>query len=126
VTRIIWLLAVSMSLAACATYQAYDGPGQPSSATAVIHGDAKLRAELPLALVIRSVDGREVDLRYASVAVTAGHHVLIVDCQVGGATGGETSRHHVEVDAQGGEKYRLQAEMRPGNASCERVFLERS
>ncbi len=122
--RAIRLLVVSVPLASCATYQAYDGPGQPRSATAVINGDAKLRAELPLALVIRSVDGRTVDLRYASVAVTAGHHLLIVDCQVGGATG-STSRHHVEVDAEGGEQYRLQAEMRPGNESCERVFLER-
>jgi len=122
--RAIQLLIAVAPLAACATYQAYDGPSQPKSATALISGDAKLRAELPLALVIRSVDGRTVDLRYASVAVTAGHHVLIVDCQVGGAAAGETSRHHVEVDAAGGERYRLQAEMRPGNASCERVFLE--
>lgn len=121
--RAIRLLVVSVPLAACATYQAYDGPSQPKSATAVINGDAKLRADMPVALVIRSVDGRTVDLRYASVAVTAGHHVLIVDCQVGGANG-STSRHHVEVDAGGGETYRLQAEMRPSNASCERVFLE--
>jgi len=90
--RAIQLLIAVAPLAACATYQAYDGPSQPKSATALISGDAKLRAELPLALVIRSVDGRTVDLRYASVAVTAGHHVLIVDCQVGGAAAGETSR----------------------------------
>jgi hypothetical protein len=116
---------VLTSLAACATFRAYEGPARPSSQTATIRGDAKLRAEMPLALVIRSVDGREVDLRYSSVSVTLGHHVLIIDCQVGGAAG-STSRHHVELDAGGGESYRLQAEMQPGNVGCGRVYLERS
>jgi hypothetical protein len=123
--RLVLLAVASLGLAACATFQAYEGPARPASGTTIIRGDAKLRAELPLALVIRSVDGRAVDLRYSSVAVTPGHHVIIVDCQVGGATGA-TSRHHVEVDAEGGDSYRLQADMRPGNASCERVYLERS
>ena len=112
-------------LAACATFQGYEGPARPAAGTAIIHGDAKLRAQLPLALVIRAVDGREVNLRYSSVSVTPGHHALIVDCQVGGAAG-STSRHHLEFDADGGASYRLRAEMRPGNASCERVYLERS
>jgi hypothetical protein len=123
--RLTLLAIASLGLAACATFQAYDGPARPASEITIIRGDAKLRAALPLALVIRSVDGRAVDLRYSSVAVTPGHHVVIVDCQVGGATGA-TSRHHVELDAEGGESYRLQADMRPGNASCERVYLERS
>ena len=112
------------ALAGCATYRAYDGPSRAAAEVTTIHGDAKLRAELPLALVIRSVDGRAVDLRYSSIVVTKGHHTLIVDCQVGGAANGSTSRHHVEIDAEGGESYRLQAEMRPGNRSCERVVLE--
>jgi len=125
VKRLLTGGVVLASLAACATFQAYEGPARPASQTATIHGDAKLRAQMPLALVIRSVDGREVDLRYSSVSVTAGHHVLIIDCQVGSAAG-STSRHHVELDADGGESYRLQAEMQPGNANCERVYLERS
>ena len=114
-----------VALAGCATYQAYDGAARPAGETAIIRGDAKLRAGLPLALVIRSVDGRAVDLRYSSVAVAPGHHEVIVDCQVGGASG-STSRHHVELDAQGGESYRLQADMRPTDATCQRVYLEKS
>ena len=114
-----------VALAGCATFKAYDGSGRPGSDTAIVRGDAKLRAELPLALVIRSVDGRTVDLRYSSVAVAPGHHELIVDCQVGGAAG-STSRHHVEFDAQGGESYRLHADMRPNDATCQRVYLEKS
>lgn len=110
-------------VAGCATYQAFDGPSRAAGEVATIRGDAKLRAQLPLALVIRSVDGRAVDLRYSSVVVAKGHHTLIVDCQVGGATG-STSRHHLELDAEGGDSYRLQAEMRAGNRGCERVVLE--
>lgn len=115
---------VLAALAGCATFKAYDGSGLPASETAIIRGDAKLRAELPLALVIRQVDGRGVDLRYSSVAVAPGHHEVIVDCQVGGASG-TTSRHHVEVDAQAGESYRLRADMRPTDATCQRVYLEK-
>lgn len=111
-----------LGLAACATYQAYDGPAHSSSDTAIVRGDAKLRAALPLALVIRSVDGRAVDLRYSSVALAAGHHEIIVDCQVGDAKG-TTSRHHVVLDVQGGERYRLQADMKPRDKTCERVYL---
>jgi len=117
--------ACAVMLAACATYRAYEGPARPASEIAVIRGDAKLRANMPLALVIRAIDGQPVDLRYSSVAVGRGHHSLIVDCQVGGASGA-TTRHHVEVDADGGESYRLQAEMQPGNATCRRVYLERT
>jgi hypothetical protein len=123
--RLLLPAVAALDLAACATFQAYEGPARPAAETAIIRGDAKLRAEMPLALMIRSVDGRAVDLRYSSVAVTEGHHVVIVDCQVGGV-GGTTSRHHVEVDAEGGESYRLQADMRPGNASCARVYVERT
>jgi hypothetical protein len=119
------LIALAFGLSACATFQAYDGPARPASEVAIIRGDAKLSGELPLALVIRAVDGRAVDLRYSSVAVDRGHHLLIIDCQVGGATG-STTRHHVEVDAGGGESYRLQAEMQPGNGACKSVYLEPS
>ena len=123
-SRHLLALVALVTLAGCATFDAYDGASRPASETAIIRGDAKLRAELPLALVIRSVDGRTVDLRYSSVAVAPGHHEVIVDCQVGGASG-STSRHHVELDAQGGESYRLRADMRPTDATCQRVYLEK-
>ncbi len=119
----VTIALITAAVAGCATYQAYDGPSRAAQEITTIHGDAKLRAQLPLALVIRSVDGRAVDLRYSSVAVAKGHHSLIVDCQVGGATG-STSRHHVELDAEGGESYRLRAQMRHGNRSCESVVLD--
>jgi hypothetical protein len=112
-------------LAACGTFQAYEGSHKSANEVAVISGAAKLRATTPLALVIRAVDGKEVDLRYSSVALLPGKHSLLIDCQVGGS-GATASRHELEVEVAAGERYRLQAEMRPGNRSCERVDLEQS
>lgn len=114
------LIAVLAS--GCATYQAYDGAARPASELAIIEGSAKLRTEVPLALVIRSVDGREVDLRYASVAVLPGTHALLVDCQVGGSAGA-TSRHGLKVEVSAGSRYRLEAVMSAGNRSCASVEL---
>jgi hypothetical protein len=115
--------ALASLLCSCATYQAYEGPSRSSSELAIIEGSAKLRSELPLALVIRSVDGREVDLRYSSVAVEPGKHQLIVDCQVGGSAG-TASRHAVVIEVSAGTRYRLNAQMSPGNRSCAGVELE--
>lgn len=121
----IAISVTAATLAACGTFQAYDGSHRPASEVAVIGGAAKLRATTPLALVIRAVDGKEVDLRYSSVALLPGKHTLLIDCQVGGS-GATASRHELEVEVTKGERYRLQADMRPGNQSCERVELERT
>lgn len=110
-------LAAALLLGACATYRAYEGPQKPTSEVAIIEGTAKVRTVLPLALVIRAVDGREVGLQYSSVAVTPGKHEIIVDCQVSGETA-TASRHAIEVDVSAGERYRLSARMSPGNRSC--------
>jgi len=118
------LLAVTLLDAACATYHAYDGPQRPSSEVAVVIGASKLRAAMPLALVIRSVDDRSVDVGYSNVALTPGRHRLLVDCQLGEQPG-TASRHSIDVDVGAGERYRLTAEMRPGNRSCKSVELKR-
>jgi hypothetical protein len=117
--------ALLLAMAGCATFRAYDGERRPAGEVAVISGEAKLRAATPLALVIRAVDGRTVDLRYNSVELLPGKHSLLIDCQVGGEAA-TASRHAVEVEVGAGERYRLRAEMRPGNRSCERVQIERT
>jgi hypothetical protein len=121
--RLFPIALVALALAGCATYQSYEGTRRPREEIAVVHGDAKLRAEMPVAVVIRAVDGRPVDIKYSSVALAPGKHELVVDCQVGGATG-STTRHRLEVDLGGGDSYRLSAEMSPGNRSCAKVVLE--
>lgn len=115
--------ALLLALAGCATYRAYDGERRPASEVTVISGEAKLRAATPLALVIRAVDGRTVDVRYNSVELLPGKHSLLVDCQVAGEAA-TASRHAVDVEVGAGERYRLRADMRPGNRSCERVQIE--
>ena len=117
--------ALLLAAAGCASYRAYEGERRPASEVAVISGEAKFRAATPLALVIRAVDGQTVDVRYNSVELLPGKHSLLVDCQVAGEAA-TASRHSVDVEVGGGERYRLQADMRPGNRSCERVRLERS
>jgi hypothetical protein len=116
---------VLAGVAGCATFQAYDGAHRASSEVAVISGDAKLRADMPVALVIRAVDGRSVDVRYSSVALLPGKHSLLIDCQLGGSTA-TASRHELDVEVVAGEHYRLQADMRPGNRSCDNVQLQSS
>ncbi len=117
------LLVVALLHAACATYHAYEGPRRPAGEIAIVSGASKLRAATPLALIIRSVDDQTVDVRYNSVALTPGAHRLVVDCQLG-AEPGTASRHSIEIDVGAGERYRLRAEMRPGNRSCASVELE--
>ncbi len=114
--------------AGCATYQAYDGPKLARAQVAIIVGSAKIRSGLPLALVIRSVDGRDVGLQYSSVALAPGSHELLVDCEVSGSAtaGGAASRHALRIEVAAGEKYRLTARMSPGNRSCADVALESS
>ena len=117
------LLAFGFLSAGCAIYHAYDGPRRPADEIAIVTGAAKLRAATPLALVIRAVDERPVDVRYSSVALAPGSHQLLVDCQLGEQPG-TASRHSIEVDVEAGERYRLTAEMRPGNRACASVDLE--
>ena len=127
VVRGMLMAALALAASACGTFQAYDGPTRPNSEVAIITGDAKLRTITPLALVIRSVDGRAVDVQFASVAVAPGEHELQVDCQVGGtdaASDSSVSRHSVQANVSAGQRYRLSADMQPGNRACQRVVLE--
>lgn len=116
------LLCVAL-LGGCATYQAYEGPRLPRSQVATVTGSAKIRTLLPLALVIRAVDGREVGVQFASVALTPGVHELLIDCQVTGEAA-TASRHALRVEVEAGERYRLTARMAPGNRTCAEVGLE--
>jgi hypothetical protein len=109
-------------LAGCGTFQAYEGPKRADSELAIVSGSSKFSANTPLALIIRSVDERTVDVRYSSVALTPGKHQLIVDCHLG-EEAAAASRHILDVDVGAGDRYRLDAVMRPGNRSCERVEL---
>jgi hypothetical protein len=110
-------------LAGCATYQAYDGATRPADELAIVTGASKFSANTPLALVIRAVDERTVDVRYNSVALTPGKHQLIIDCQLGDEPG-TASRHVLDVEVGAGDRYRLSAQMQPGNRACASVSLE--
>jgi len=125
IDRTLVVLSLLLAASGCATYRAYEGPGRPSSEVAIIHGDAKVRAFSPVALVIRVVDGQSVDARYSSVALLPGEHDLLVDCQVGvDAATSNTSRFDLKVTLAAGERYRLREELEPGRQSCKSVNLD--
>lgn len=114
-------LQLALALAGCATYQAWDGP-RPDAGVATIQADPRISAGLPMTVSIRQVDARTVGPQFATVAVAAGRHRLLVDCTM--AEGHVTSRHELQVEVEPGGHYRLAAESAAGNRSCGEVRLE--
>ncbi len=120
--RTVAVLLVAALLAACATEQAYDGPRRAAGEVALIAGDPRINAGLPLAAVIRKIDARVVGIGYSRVAVAPGSHVLLVDCMM--AATHETSRFEIDVSVAAGRHYRLMSDSAPGNGRCGAVRLE--
>ncbi len=109
-------------LAGCATERLYAGPARDSGRIAIVEGDPRINAGLPLAAVIREVDGRVLRLGSSRVALEPGRHVLLVDCIM--AETRSTTRHQLKVEVEAGSRYRLVTDSAPGNRSCGAVRLE--
>ena len=117
------LFATGAALAAgCATERLYGGPARPAQEVAIVDGDPRINAGLPLAAVIREVDGRVLALATSRVALEPGRHVLLVDCIM--AQTRSTTRHELKVEVEAGSRYRLAADSAPGNRRCGAVRLE--
>jgi hypothetical protein len=120
-------LLVGLMLTGCGTMRAYDGEKRTDEELAHIAGDWRVRAGAPLSLILRRVDENDLGLRYSGAAVLPGAHRLLVDCTVSATEGAQArvSRHELNVELYEGARYRLQAEMSPGNRDCRDVRLER-
>ena len=116
------LLVLAAMLAGCMTQRAYDGPELARDEIARISGDLRFTAGVPVSALLRQVDGRTLGLSESSVDVPAGKHNLLVDCKV--QETGSTTRHSLDVDVYGGQRYRLVAETGPGLRECTSVRLE--
>jgi hypothetical protein len=114
------LLIVGLTLLGCESLRAYDGPKRADSDLAHIVGDSRV-AGVPLAVILRQVDGADLGVRYNSVKVLPGAHSLLIDCTV--TESKQTSRHHLDVDVDADVHYRLVANTGPGNRVCEDVQL---
>jgi len=113
-------VAACLLLQGCLTLKAYDGARLPSSDLARIQGDYKMRAGAPVTLLLRQVDGLEVDVRFNGVDLLPGRHSLLVDCAIEGRA---ASRHRLEVDVAADRRYVIVAETGRGNRECSDVRL---
>lgn len=112
------ILTATAVLSGCLPLRAYEGPRLPTSETAHLAGDYKIRAGAPLSLLLRQVDGRTLDLRYSAVDLLPGEHRLLVDCVIDGAV---ASRHSVTTLVDAGRRYMLAADTTPGQRECTNV-----
>lgn len=120
--RLAAALATSLAAGACATQAAYDGPTRPRGELAVIEGNPRFNAGLPVVVSVRRVGERDVGVASSRVSVLPGQHRLLLDCTV--AATGTTSRHQLDVEVVAGGRYRLVADTAPGNQRCGEVRLE--
>lgn len=105
------------------TLQAYDGDKQPKAELAIIKGDYRVTAGVPVSLILRRVDERILDWVQSAVAIEPGKHELLVDCLVKEYQ--SQTRHAIEIDVDAGV-YRLMPDMAPGNRTCAGVHLEKT
>ena len=115
-------LLLIITLPACMTQQAYDGPKLPRDAVAHISGDLRFTAGSPVSVILRQVDERALSISQSGVDVSPGSHRLLVDCLVRETS--ETSRFSLDVEVAAGGKYRLFAETGEAREGCVAVHLE--
>lgn len=116
------LIGVSAFCSGCMSAQLYDGAKRDRDDVARIKGDLPITAGLPVTVILRRVDDRDIGLTQSSVDVLEGEHELLVDCRL--AENKSTSRHVLEVEVFGGRTYRLRPETGPGLRECTGVTLE--
>lgn len=120
--RTLALIGAIVSCAACSNYRAYDGEPREREEVAVIVGDFRFNAGLPVTLLLREVDGKRLALQQRGVEVLPGDHTLLVDCVVQETK--RTSRHELQVSVASGRRYGLRAELSPGLTGCASIELE--
>jgi hypothetical protein len=118
--RLLTSLAFAV-LAGCGSQRAYEGPELSRSELARVQADPAFSAGLPVQVVLRKVDDREVPLGRRAVELAPGRHVFVVDCRL--AEPGSTTRFVLEAEVEAGADYRLEAEA--SAVACERVGLTR-
>lgn len=118
--RLVALALLCAMTLACTTQQAYSGAARAADEVALIKGDPKFRLT-PVAVYLRSVDGKALADTQASVQVLPGEHELVVDCVV--STSGDRQRIRLQIMVQAGERYRLEPQLVGANQACETVRL---
>lgn len=118
----LWVLITVICLGGCARLVGYEGVQRSQEEVAVIIGDPKINAGLPMAAVLRKVDDRVISWRVNTVEVLPGEHTVLVDCRMGSST----VRFNLSVNAVAGYRYHTEVTASPGNQSCLNVRLHES
>ncbi len=108
-------------LSGCANFSAYTGEPAKQANVAVIKGVSPWFAISPIGIVIKAVDGKQVNRFASQVRVSPGLHQLDVVCYLEIDEQRFFTRHKLEVNVAGGNLYHLSSQ-RHGDV-C-RVFLE--
>lgn len=120
-TRLLIAALAGAALAGCGSHRAYEGPALPRAERARVAADPAFSAGLPVQVILRKVDDREVPLGRSAVELAPGRHLFVVDCRL--AETGSTTRFALEAEVDAGAEYRLEAEATA--VGCERVELRR-
>ena len=120
-SRLLMATLACAILTACGSYRAYEGPALPRAERARVAADPSFSAGLPVQVILRKVNDREVPLGRSAVELPPGRHALVVDCRL--AETGSTTRFAFEAEVEAGGQYRLEAEATA--VGCERVELRR-
>lgn len=120
-SRLLMATLACAILPACGSYRVYEGPALPRAERARIAADPSFSAGLPVQVILRKVNDRQVPLGRTAVDLPAGRHLIVVDCRL--AEAGSTTRFALEAEVEAGAEYRLEAEATA--VGCERVELRR-
>lgn len=119
--KAVLLTAAVTAVTACGTYQAYPGAALPAAETAIIIGDYRIRANSPVGIYLRKIDGQVIPQNNSKIAVRPGIHSVLVDCYLDRPD--NLTRHEVEVEVEAGQRYRFQPVFATGNWDCDSVKL---
>ena len=114
------VVGISLTCAACASIDAYEGDQRSRRELAEIVGDSHF-VKLPVTILIRRVDDTDLGVMDRGALVLPGEHDLLIDCTV--TESQRTSRHHLHIEVDAGVKYRLVADTSPGNRDCREVKI---
>lgn len=108
-------------ISGCANFVAYSGEPANAYSAATIKGVSPWFAISPIGIVIKAMDGHQVNRFASKVRVSPGQHQLDVVCQLDINGQRFFTRHKLEVKVGAGKLYHLSSR-RKGDV-CE-VFLE--
>jgi hypothetical protein len=114
-------LTLSVIVAGCMSVRAYDGPRREARELAHVVGSMHVTAGEPVSIILRRIDDVDLGLGDRGADALPGTHSLLIDCTV--TESKHTSRHHLDVDADAGVKYRLVADTGPNNRECVEVRM---